>query len=87
MPTQVKQESLEAHSHSQMAICTIVAVAERRRKSRPRFPVYDDEENDSALVDEESLHGIEGAYDGPGGRLRQHAAAEGGCGHLTAIFD
>ena len=40
-----------------MAICTMVAVAERRRKSRPRFPVYDDEESDSALADEEPFTG------------------------------
>ena len=35
----------------------MVALAERRRKSRPRFPVYDDEESDSAQADEESLTG------------------------------
>ena len=40
-----------------MAICTMVAVAERRRKSRARFPVYDDEESDSAQADEEPLMG------------------------------
>ena len=57
MPTQVKRESSKAHSHSQMAICTMVAAAERWRKSRPRFPVYDDEESDSAQADEEPLTG------------------------------
>ena len=51
-----------------MAICTMVALAEWRRKSRPLFPVYDDEESDSAQADEEPLHGIEDTYDGPGGR-------------------
>ena len=46
----------------------MVAIAERRRKSRARFPVYDDEESDSAQADEESPLGIEGTYDRPGGR-------------------
>ena len=38
-------------------MCAMVAVAERRRKSRPRFLVHDDEERGSAQADEEPLTG------------------------------
>ena len=64
----------------------MVVMVEWRRKSRPRFPVYDDEESDSAQTDEEPL---------TGSRARATVLADvdastlqrSGCEHLTTIFD
>jgi hypothetical protein len=53
--TQVKRSSSGGFLHAAAADADIPMVTERRRKSRPRMPVDDDEESDGAQADEEPL--------------------------------
>jgi hypothetical protein len=56
--TQVKRSSSGGFLHAAAAAdADILMVTERRRKSRPRLPVDDDEESDGAQADEEPLAG------------------------------
>jgi hypothetical protein len=43
--------------NTRLSLADIPTVTERRRKSRPRLPVDDDEESDGAQADEEPLAG------------------------------
>ena len=58
--TQVKRSSSGGFPHAAVAAAAdadVPMVTERRRKSRPRLPVDDDEESDGAQADEEPLAG------------------------------
>ena len=59
--TQVKRSSSGGFLHAAAAATAQAAdvpmITERRRKSRPRLPVDDDEESDGAQADEEPLAG------------------------------
>jgi len=61
-PVQVKRTSLGASllppgDNARPSPADIPMVTERRRKSRPRLPVDDDDESDGAQADEEPLAG------------------------------
>jgi hypothetical protein len=54
---QVKRSSSGGFLHAAAQDADVPMVTERRRKSRPRLPVDDDEESDGAQADEEPLAG------------------------------
>ena len=58
-PTTVKRASSGGFQDDNVrpSLADIATVTERRRKSRPRLPVDDDEESDGAQADEEPLAG------------------------------
>ena len=59
--TQVKRSSSGGFLHAAAmaaADADVPMITERRRKSRPRLPVDDDEESDGAQADEEPLAGL-----------------------------